>query len=56
MMTQAREIDEGIADSSTKAILHFKVSGPANLCHNLDQSSSNKQQEQGFSELWRVSH
>lgn len=51
-----------------KVILHFEISGAANLSLRWeiraakqqillpDQSYSNKQQEQGFSELWRVSH
>lgn len=30
-MIQAKEVDEGIRESSTKAILHFQISGPANL-------------------------
>lgn len=31
MMIQAKEADEGIRESSTEAILHFQISGPANL-------------------------
>lgn len=66
MMIQAEEVDEGISESNTKAILHFQISGPANLSFEVgdrgrrrkflipDQSYSNKQQEQGFSELWLV--
>lgn len=31
MMIQAKKVDEGIRESSTEAILHFQISGPANL-------------------------
>lgn len=31
MMIQAEKVDEGISESGTEAILHFQISGPANL-------------------------
>lgn len=30
-MIQAKKADEGIREPSTEAILHFQISGPANL-------------------------
>lgn len=36
MMIQAKKVDEGIRESSTEAILHCQISGPANLSLRLE--------------------